>query len=169
MIHWIGKWILLFCFAAIGVGEAGRLQKRTRCLNEFRMALGTMERELSFSLLPVGALLAKMQAGVSGRVKTFLVNCAENFRLCEEERCGEIWNRTLMESDLPLREDDLLLVGEVGNILGKYDGESQGAALVRIQDKLEELSLAAKEETERMGRVYITVGIVAGLFCMILL
>ena len=68
-----------------------------------------------------------------------------------------------------LAEADLRLLQEAGDVLGRYDGESQRQALEGLLRGLEGQAAEAAETARRLCRVYLALGLAAGLFCLILL
>jgi stage III sporulation protein AB len=153
----------------MGIQHAVALRRRVSCLNEFLMALERLERELAFALLPVDILLEQMRVGARGAAHQFFISCEERFSQRGEERLEEIWSHNLQMLPLPLREEDRVLLQEIGSILGRYDGDSQRLAFQRIHGRLEESIQGAKAEAERMGKVYPTLGVAFGFFFMIML
>ena len=61
------------------------------------------------------------------------------------------------------------LLQEAGDVLGRYDGESQRQALEGLLRGLEGQAAEAAEMARRLCRVYLALGLAAGLFCLILL
>lgn len=165
----LGKCLLLLGTAAWGASRAVHLKKRVQCLRDVLTALEILERELSFSLLPISELLSRAAEGTRGEVQAFLISCAIIFREQEEESRTVLWRRNLEKAGMPLTPEDISIFMEVGEILGRYDEDSQKAALIRLRARLEENLQRAREEAERMGKVYGTLGMTVGLFLWILL
>lgn len=169
MLHILGKILLLCGMTVLGFQHAIRLRRRVSCLKEFLAALERLERELAFALLPVDVLLCQMRSGSHGPAQCFFSFCEERFSKRGEERLEEIWMDGLQNIPLPLSEEDRTLLEQIGSILGRYDGDSQRLGFQRIHGRLEEVILEAKEESERMGKVYPVVGLTVGIFCIIML
>ena len=169
MLHILGKCFLLIGMTVLGLQHAAGLKKRLACLKEFLTALERLDRELAFALLPVDVLLCQLREGARGPAYHFFASCEEKFSQRGEERLEEIWISQLSEGSLPLHEEDQSLLQEIGAVLGRYDGDSQRLAFQRIHGRLEDTILQAKEEAERMGKVYRTLGVTIGIFCIILL
>ena len=70
---------------------------------------------------------------------------------------------------LPIKEEDRQILRETGEILGRYDGESQRLALEGLLARLEENLHQARADQERLFRVYLALGMTAGLFGCLLL
>jgi len=165
----VGKCLVLGGMTLLGLRHAGGLRSRVHCLGAFLGAVERAQRELAFSLPPVEELLHRMGEGLREPVGKWFLDCCAAFRQRREECLEEIWTRRLREADLPLREADLDLLNNLGGLLGRFDGESQEKALGQIHARLEEQLAGAREDAQRLGKVYATLGITLGLFCVILL
>lgn len=82
-------------------------------------------RELAFSLRPVSDLMASAEAGTQGPTAAFFRTCRRRFAEGGQESWAESWTAALEQVALPLEEADLRLLQEAGDVLGRYDGESQ--------------------------------------------
>ena len=150
----LGKTLLFAGCTAFGLLRGSRLRQRTACLGEFRRTLAGLARELAFSLCPTAA---------------FFRTCRRRFAEGGQESWAESWTAALEQVALPLEEADLRLLQEAGDVLGRYDGESQRQALEGLLRGLEGQAAEAAETARRLCRVYLALGLAAGLFCLILL
>ena len=73
------------------------------------------------------------------------------------------------DTPLGLTGPALLALEELGDVLGRYDGEEQRAALARTRAELGRALEQAREESERQGRMYRALGLTAGAMLAILL
>lgn len=165
----LGKALLLTGCTALGLLRGLRLRQRTACLQEFRRALASLARELAFSLRPLEDLMVRGAGESREPAAAFFQTCCRAFAAGGRESWAESWRTALAEVPLPLEEEDLRLLEEAGDVLGRYDGESQRQALEGLLRRLEEQVETAREEARRLFRVDLALGITAGLFCWILL
>lgn len=165
----LGKCLVLGGMTLLGLRHAGELRRRVQCLGAFLGAVERAQRELAFSLPPVEELLGRMGEGLWAPVGAWFSGCCAAFRERREECLEEIWTRRLREEELPLREEDMELLNGLGGLLGRFDGESQEKALGQLHVRLEEQLAGAREDAKRLGKVYGTLGVTLGLFCVILL
>ncbi len=163
MMDLLGRCLLLAGCTALGLSRGMALKERTVCLGEFRRCLARLTRELTFSLRPLPDLVAGLRA--RGAAGDFFAAWRESDR----ETWGERWQFALETTRLPLREEDRQLLRETGEILGRYDGESQKQALEGILARLEGSLAQARADENRLFRVYLALGVTAGLFGCILL
>lgn len=165
----LGKTLPFAGCTAFGLLRGSRLRQRTACLGEFRRTLAGLARELAFSLRPVSDLMASAEAGTQGPTAAFFRTCRRRFAEGGQESWAESWTEALEQVALPLEEADLRLLQEAGDVLGRYDGESQRQALEGLLRGLEGQAAGAAETARRLCRVYLALGLAAGLFCLILL
>ena len=165
----LGKALLFAGCTALGLLRGLRLRQRTACLQNFRRALSGLSRELSFSLRPMDELMDQAEAGSQGPTAAFFQACRRAFEGGGRESWAESWRSALETVPLPLEPEDLRLLEEAGDVLGRYDGENQRQALEGLLRRLEEQTQTARGEARRLFRVYLALGITAGLFCWILL
>lgn len=163
MMDLLGRCLLLAGCTALGLARGMTLKERTVCLDQFRRCLHRLLRELTFSLRPLPDLVADLQA--RGPAGDFFTACRES----PEETWTDRWQSALDMTPLPLKEEDRQILRETGEVLGRYDGESQSQALEGLLARLEENLTQAKAEEERLFRVYLALGVTAGLFGCLLL
>lgn len=163
MMVWLGRLLFLSGCTALGLARGMALRDRTACLSEFRRCLGQLNREMTFALRPLPDLLEGLR--VRGPAGEFFAACVEGL----EESWAEAWQTALEETHLPLKEEDRQILWEAGEVLGRYDGESQRQALEGLAARLEENLAQARADENRLFRVYLALGITAGLFGCILL
>ncbi len=127
-----------------------------------------MSRELSFSLCPLEDLLLRVEEESEGVVRQFYSACRLHFEKSGRESWAQSWQAAMEETELPLQETERRALQEVGTLLGRYDAESQRQGLETMLLRWASLVQTAQEEERRLVRVYTTVGVAAGLFCVIL-
>ena len=163
MMDLLGRCLLLAGCTALGLARGMALKERTSCLNEFQRCFSRLIRELTFSLRPLPDLVADLRA--RGPAGDFFAACRESV----EETWTDRWQTVLDSVDLPLKEEDRQVLREMGEVLGRYDGESQSQALEGLLARLGENRNQAKADEDRLFRVYLALGVTAGLFGCLLL
>ena len=169
MLRLTGAVLLLAASAAMGFGAAGALRRHEQVLERLIRTLEGMGRELTGRLPPLPDLLERASEESEGAVRTFFRLCGESLRRRKERPFGMLWRQALEAAQLPLEEDELALLADLGDVLGRYDGASQGRALRETAQRLEEKLARAREKNGRMGKVYGTLGVTAGAFLAIVL
>ncbi len=120
-----------------------------------------LEEEISFRFTPLPRLFEHL-SGRRGRAGTFF---GAVFAAMEDEKhptMRESWSKAV-ERELPLlREEERQTLEELGEVLGQYDAETQGKALHVAGERLAAAYLAAREDRQRLGKVYLALGVAGG-------
>lgn len=163
----MGKVLLFLSCLWVGLDRARRRRARTACLRAFRQAVADLTREMSFSLDSLDRLIRRAGEG-EGPVPAFFAACGEKFRQTGGESWADSWQRALDAAALPVGPADRALFARAGELLGRWDGETQRKALGDLLSQLDEAIFDGAEEEKRLGRVDLTLGLTAGLFCVLL-
>lgn len=167
MIKLIGSILLMGGASLIGFSAAAHLQARVRCLSAFAGAVAQMKRELSFRLSPTPRLFGELARSAQPPARGFFALCAAGLEQLGDRTLPEIWRESLDKSGLPLEEDELQSLLELGETVGRYDGQGQLEALTLTGDRLERYLQRAAEEQARLSKVYRALGVSAGAFLLL--
>jgi len=165
----LGAALLAAGAAAVGFGAAARLEGRVRDLRGLTAGLEAMARALDARLAPLEEMLSAAAESTQGRPAGLYRACAQALGRGEGRSFRVVWNTALEELPLRLERADLDLLRPLGEVLGRYDGDSQAAALAQTVARLGGQLEEAVEQRRRLGRLYGTMGVSAGLFLAILL
>ncbi len=166
----IGIICLLAGATGIGIAATVQLNYQVTVLRSLKDSLASMERELTFKLMPMTELLRKLGQEASSPSNQFFVRCYEGLDRLGEKTFQEIWCDALdQEESLSLSGDSRQIMMRLGSVLGRYDSEEQRIALRQAQDELGECLRVADGESRRLGRVYTTLGLGSGAMLVILL
>lgn len=168
MIRLMGAALLTAGCAALGLAGVARLEGRVRDLGALAAGLDAMERELGWRLAPLPDALETAGRAAGGGAARFFAQCAGAAR--EGGRAfQELWRDSLEAAPLRLAEGDRALLRRLGQVLGRYDADSQRRALAEAAAELRALRAEAAEDRRRLGRVYGVLGVAGGLLLVILL
>lgn len=83
----------------------------------------------------------------------------------------DVWSRAVSEhlTSLPLKKTELAMVEKFADYTGYMDIELQKRFIMYETEDLEKLAVQAEEELTRQGKLYITFGVMSGLFLIIIL
>ena len=98
----------------------------------------------------------------------FFQRCAEGCARLDQVPFGESWRQAVDELEL-LSPDGRAALLPLGEVLGRYEADSQRQALEHARQALEREEQRAQEERRRLGRVYQALGLSGGAFLVILL
>lgn len=152
----------------LGLSAASGLTKRLRAVQAMISGLELMEREL----WERGAALPELMAALARRCAPpaagFFQRCAEGCAQLDQVPFGESWRQAVEGLEL-LSPDAQAALLPLGEVLGRYEADSQRKALEHARQALEREEQRAQEERRRLGRVYQALGLSGGAFLVILL
>lgn len=162
MIRWLGVACLAVGAAGVGLAAARRLERRVRDVRTMMYAMESLEHALSFHMPPMSALLEAMERRWTGPAGAFFAACRRDLDKLDTCSMGDIWRDNLRRSALELEEEDRSVLEEVGDILGRYDGERQRESLAQARQRLGVCLERAAERREKLTRVYAALALAAG-------
>lgn len=169
MIRLVGAALLAGSGAALGFGAVRHLELRVKVLNQLSVGLAVIKREMDWRMAPLPELLALAAKETKDQVSDFFRLCSVGAGHLNGRPFRQIWNQGLESVRLPVEPADLEVVEQLGGVLGRYDGENQRRVLAEALARLDERRRHAAEQRNRLGKVYGTLGLTAGVFLVILL
>ena len=169
MIRLVGAALVAGGSALLGLLAVSGLDRRVRDLAALAAGLEQMTRELDYRLAPLPELLSAAAEAAGGRAGEFFRRAAEGARRLEGRRFQDCWEDALADAGLGIESQDRAVLTGLGGVLGRYDGESQSAALREAAERLARLGDEAAERRKQSGRVYGALSLTAGAFLLILL
>lgn len=169
MIRMVGAALLTGGSAAIGFGAVRHLEGRVCDLRELITGFEVMRRELDWRMAPLPELLSLAGEESRGRPSVFFSLCARGSGQLNGRSFQQVWLQGMEAAQMRLEEADYVVVERLGGVLGRYDGDNQRQALDQVLARLEEQRKQAVDQRARLGKVYGTLGVTAGVFLMILL
>lgn len=169
MLSLLGAALVTAGTGAIGFGAAAQLGRRVGELRAMVTALELMERELSFRLTPIPELLDELSRRTPLPARPLFARCLGGLDRLGEESLGQIWTAAVEETLHDLRGEDRAILAELGQVLGRFDGDGQGQAVGQARLRLSHQLEGAERERDSHGRLYGALGVTAGAFFVILL
>lgn len=150
--------------AYYGFTAADRLKKRKDFLTAFLSSLSFLETEMCFGHYDLKSVFQRID---DKRLFNLYTDCAERIT---ESGIRQAWKDSVKrKSDaayLKMSDTDALL--SLGTELGMSDIEGQKKAIARASQLISQCSDNADEEYSRLGRVYRSCGVLAGVFVVIM-
>ena len=134
--------------------RARRLSRRVEELEAFRGFLSAVGTEIRFAALPVEMLVRRHRS-----LSPWLAACDE--KLSAGEPFPLAWQEAVALCPVP--DGDKAFFREFGEGLGTSDVEGQMAHCRLCETRLEELLAAARDDKLKKSKLYLTLGICAGL------
>lgn len=136
MLKLIGALLLAGGAGALGCSAAAQLSRRVAVLRALLGALEGMEREIAFRLTPMPELLERAAAESPPPVCTLFARCRTLLDELGERSMAELWREALEQVPLGLDGPGRLALEELGEVLGRYDGDGQREALAHTRAEL---------------------------------
>lgn len=152
----------------LGLSAASGLTSRLRAVQAMIAGLELLERELWEHGTALPELMAALAQRCSPPAADFFKQCAQGCARLDRVPFGESWRQAVNGLELLSPEGRAALL-PLGEVLGRYEADSQRQALEHARQALEREELRAQEERRRLGRVYQTLGLSGGAFLVILL
>lgn len=169
MLNAVGAVMVMTGMVGLAWRAVGRLGERVELLRSLQGAVSYLEEEVSFRFTPLPKLfehLAQSRRGPAGRFfQGILYTLAEP----GEPTLRQSWRKALREELPQLRETERQTLEELGEVLGQYDAQTQAKALRLAGQRLAEAYIEARAERQRLGKVYLTLGVAGGLVTVLVL
>lgn len=155
---------IIFTSAGCAAGAAYSLRLREKC--SISTVISDILRKTSvyirYSALDVYEIVAKLKTDCPDN--SFISRLPDSY--IEGQNFHQLWQKALEVEELP--EEERLLLSEFGSILGTSDIEGQLSAIASLSERAEQLRSERSENYIRKGRMYRSVGVLAGVMVGIL-
>lgn len=171
MIRLLGCMMVFFGCTAMGMRLSARLKDRQLALQKLKDILLFLENEMCAMGKPLNKVFEDLAKGNYGGVWTPVFHLSGGILKEQSLNAGSAWRIALKETaaTLPLTLEDLDLLRDFGELLGKTDREMQQAVLNMEKEKLAAMEQKAREAAETTGRLYRNLGALMGAAAVILL
>lgn len=165
----------LICIACsctvIGFLRGQRYSARVRQLREIRRMVTLLHGELRYGRAPMPELFQKTADRLAYPFNMFLQSMARKLKGAEGKNFYEIFSSQLREflKNTDLQEEDLKELEQLGAILGRLDRDTQLKTLELYRQEVDVKIAELKENLPGQLKLYRSLGIMAGLFLIILL
>ena len=160
-----GMLLVVACTTSIGISMAQALSRRVRELEGCIALLTGMEGELSYSLAPPDEAVARLEERESAQEAPFLPACAA---LCRKGTpFPQAWREAVEKQGGSLTREDAAIVEALADTLGQCDLDGQLSSLSHPKALLAMQLAAARERCESHGKLYRTMGLLAGAFVVV--
>ena len=168
LMHWTGALLALLGCAWLGFEGARSLEKRVQALGEMIAGLELLRRELWERGTPLPELMEDLAGRCAGPARALFAGCARACAGLDEVPFWRSWE-TLVAQQILLGPGGREALRPLGQVLGRYEADSQRQAVEQAAQLLEGELERAREESRRLGRVYRCLGAAGGGFLVILL
>lgn len=166
----IGFLFVVGASTLIGFKMAGSLEARLRDIRNLQLALGVLEKEMTFlgNSLP-RALLATVK--IEGNTAEIFKECGKMLQSRLGYCVSDAWKMSVEKhvKNTFLDNEDKEILLSIGLGLGQYDSESQSKSIRLICSQLEMQEKKAQEQIVKSSKMYKNLGVLAGISIGIML
>lgn len=165
----LGLTVLFGVCTGAGLLKSASFARRVRQLEGFAGALDAIATEIRYFSAPLEDIMAKFDTLPEYRELRVFGLCREAF--LKERDFPAAWERALrqVKSELSLDAGDREVLAWFGRVLGTTDVEGQTANCTRYGELLRQRLTRAREDKAKRGRMYTSLGVLAGVFFVVVL
>ncbi|MEG3007023.1 MAG: stage III sporulation protein AB [Oscillospiraceae bacterium] len=167
MIKLVGALMAALTIALIGIDKTHKLALKVTHLEKLCSMLKYMADLIKNNLPTLDKILKEIGDNQYYKVIDFIPNAEKLIRSGESFK--ESWKKSILESEMQIDEADRNLIISLGEILGRFDGESQEKELLNVARLLNIRLDEAREKKRNFSPIYKTIGICGSLAVFILL
>lgn len=169
MMHTLGAAMVMVGMVGLAWRAVARLGEQAELLRSLQGALSYIEEELAFRFTPLPRLLAHLAQSRQGAAGAFFQAVLKELDRGEDVGLRQSWTQAA-EQTLPLlKEPERQTLEELGEVLGQYDAQTQAQALHLAGERLAEAYGKAQSDRQRLGKVYLALGLAGGLVTVLVL
>jgi len=163
--------ILLIIFGAstsIGNLMSRKYKNRVLELREFKNAINILETKMKFTYEPISDIFKEISQSVELNIGEFFKKSHEYLG---DYSTKEAWNKAIddIKQRLSLNKEDIKIITDLGNLLGKTDIEGQISEIKVTSGFIETQILKAEDERRKNEKLYRSLGTIVGLAIVIIL
>lgn len=166
MIKYLTLIIILMSTTYIGILISKKYLNRVKDLKEMKNALNIFSTKIKFTYEPIPQIFREISKKVKPNIANIFEKSSEKM---ENENAGEAWRETLEESNTSMIKEDIEVLKNLSNLLGKVDIEGQVNEVELVENFLDTQIELAEEEKQKYARMYKTLGVTIGLAVVIIL
>lgn len=168
-MKWVGAILLICATTLIGFELAKRLSNRPKEIRQLKSALHILEAEIVYSQAPLALAFDKIANQLAEPVSELFYSVATELQTASD--LTQTWNNQvdqfLKRSSLGPDEEEVLK--QFGKTLGQHDITQQKKYIKLALTHLDRVLTEAQENNLRYGKMFKNLGILAGLFLVLLL
>lgn len=167
-VKWIGIMLIAVSVGSVGFWMAFRMDKRLQEYRQLQKVLMLLSSRMRLGEDWASAMESCLQAG-AGAWEPWLRRMAK--RLRGREVLSEIWAEELerAKGELHLDKEDCRVLAGLGKSLAGASLESCLGQLSQTEDYFHAQQTALEQVIQEQGRMYRTIGVLAGLLVMVVL
>ncbi len=165
-----GAVLAALCASVYGFVLQRDLKIRMDFLMELHRCLLLLRQEIVYLKTPLAEAMRRTGGASREPLSSFLQAVGKRLAVLSDTGVCPVWRKAVREylGELPLKKADLELLYQLGKQFEGLAGRRDGELLQVYQFRLEDLAREAKEEYKNKAQLYQRLGIVGGIFLVVL-
>ena len=166
IIKYLTLILILSSTTYIGILISKKYLNRVKDLKEMKNALNMFSTKIKFTYEPIPQTFKEISQKTKPNISNIFKNVCEKMNT---ENAGKAWEEALEESNTNMTKEDIEVLKNLSNLLGKVDVEGQVNEVELVENFLDTQIELAEEEKQKYVKMYKTLGITIGLAVVIIL
>ena len=150
----------------LGILFSKKYSNREKELKEMKNALNIFKAKIKFTYEPIPNIFLEISNKIDGNVGKIFERASNRMK---EENAGDAWVKAYDDVPSNLIEEDIVILKNLGRLLGQTDIEGQLSQIEVTETFLNEQIRQAQEEKNKNEKLYSKLGVVIGLAIVIVL
>lgn len=166
IIKYLTLILILSLTSYIGILISKKYLNRVKDLKEMKNALNMFSTKIKFTYEPIPQTFKEISQKTKPNISNIFKNVCEKMNT---QNAGKAWEEALEESNTNMTKEDIEVLKNLSNLLGKVDIEGQVNEVELVENFLDTQIELAEEEKQKYVKMYKTLGITIGLAVVIIL
>ncbi len=158
--------MLIIAGASAGVSAAMNINERVRILNTLCRFIRELGEAIRYKRKRLGEIISDIKTNSDFKECKIITDLDE--ALINEKGFNTAFNEAINKNPHNLKPKDRELLLSFGEGLGKSDVLSQQSHCEYFVQKLEDIISEAQDDAKKKGRLYVSLGTMAGIFAVIM-
>lgn len=167
----MGVVLVVSGFGSYGLMGARSIEKRVEQIKNIRLAMGFLEKEITYLHTPLPLALNRAAQCIAGPAGLFFAECSRSLQDRQGTTIKEAWSQSLkkMRINSDLTDQDLELLQSVSSQIGMSGVEEQKKLFGLIQEQLKIQEEKARSEADSGRKIRAYGGFILGATIVLLL
>lgn len=166
IIKYLTLILILSLTSYIGILISKKYLNRVKDLKEMKNALNMFSTKIKFTYEPIPHTFKEISQKTKPNISNIFKNVCEKI---DKQNAGKAWEEALEESNTNMTKEDIEVLKNLSNLLGKVNLEGQVNEVELVENFLDTQIELAEEEKQKYVKMYKTLGITIGLAVVIIL
>ena len=159
--------ISIICICSyIGIDKAKNFSTRVVKLRNLKSSFNIFKTKLEFTYEPIKEIFTEISEIVYKNKNNMFKSYVDNMKNGKFE---DAWNLAVAENSFSLSKEDIKIISNFGNLLGKTDLKGQINEIQLANNFLDKQIIEAEEIRKKNDKLYKSLGIIIGITIVIVL